>query len=170
VATDDYGQGVTVYTNPETPNLEAIAKNLAGGIIPRSIMRFASASARSAALTGVSAPVEGMHTTLADTNRTYRYDGSAWQPIAALVQSGTVSLSFSSLDQYSGTGVTFPVAFPAAPRVSINIHSGVGATGRWNGRAINVTATGFTPFVYSGADGATSTWSAVEIMWIATSP
>lgn len=167
---DEFGQGVSVYANPDAPNLETLAKNLASGIISRTVMRFASASARTAALTGASAPVEGMHSTLADTDRTYRYNGSTWEPVAALVQSGTVSLSFSNLDQYSGTNVTFPTAFPATPRVSININSGVGATARWNGRAINVSATGFTPFVYSRDDGANSTWSGVEIQWIATSP
>lgn len=169
MATDIYGQGIAVAALTEAPNAGALASGLAA-MVPRTVMRFASASARAAALAGDAAPVEGMMTTLADTDRTYRYNGSTWEPLAALVQSGTVSLSFSSLDQYSGTNVTFATAFPATPRVSININSGVGATGRWNGRAINVTATGFTPFVYSGADGATSTWSAVEIQWIATSP
>lgn len=170
MATDSFGQGVTIYTNSESPNLEALAKNLGNGIVPRSIMRFASASARTAALTGVAAPVEGMFTTLADTDRTYRYNGTTWEPLAALVQSGTLNISFSSLDQYSGTSVTFPVAFPATPRVTINIMSGAGSTARWNGRAINVTATGFTPFVYSGADGANSTWSSIPVDWIATTP
>lgn len=81
MATDDYGQSVTVYQNSESPNLQALATNLASGIIPRSVMRFASASARAAALTGATAPVEGMVTWLQDVNRLYVYDGSTWQEI-----------------------------------------------------------------------------------------
>lgn len=81
MATDDYGQSVTVYQNSESPNLQALATNLANGIIPRSVMRFASASARAAALTGATAPVEGMVTWLQDGNRLYVYDGSAWQEL-----------------------------------------------------------------------------------------
>jgi hypothetical protein len=78
MATDPYGQSVTLYQNAEAPNLEAMIKNLADGVIPRSVMRFASSSARAATLT---APVEGMVTWLQDANRLYVYDGSAWQEL-----------------------------------------------------------------------------------------
>lgn len=78
MATDVYGQSITLYQNTESPNLEAMIKNLSDGLIPRSNMRFASASARAATLTS---PVEGMVTWLQDVNRLYVYDGSAWQEI-----------------------------------------------------------------------------------------
>ena len=79
--TDDYGQGVSIAALTDAPNAESLAKNIANAITPRSVMRFASASARTAALTGVAAPVEGMLTWLQDVNRLYVYDGSAWQEI-----------------------------------------------------------------------------------------
>ncbi|MFH8804044.1 hypothetical protein ACH4F6_31400 [Streptomyces sp. NPDC017936] len=78
MATDSYGQSITLYQNTEAPNLEALVKNLADGVIPRGILRFSSASARAATLTS---PVEGMVTWLQDVNRLYVYDGSAWQEL-----------------------------------------------------------------------------------------
>lgn len=78
MATDTYGQSITLYQNTEAPNLEAMIKNLSDGVIPRSVMRFASASTRAATL---AAPVEGMVTWLQDVNRLYVYDGSTWQEL-----------------------------------------------------------------------------------------
>jgi hypothetical protein len=78
MATDSYGQSITLYQNTEAPNLEAMIKNLSDGVIPRSTMRFASASARAATIT---VPVEGMVSWLQDVNRLYVYDGSAWQEL-----------------------------------------------------------------------------------------
>lgn len=79
--TDDYGQAISIALLTDPPNAETLAKSLAAGIVPRSVMRFASASARSAALTGATAPVEGMVTYLQDVNQAYLYDGSAWRLI-----------------------------------------------------------------------------------------
>ena len=46
-------------------------------LMDQTVMRFASAAARTAA---IPAPVEGMMSTLDDTNRTERYDGATWRP------------------------------------------------------------------------------------------
>jgi hypothetical protein len=78
MATDDYGQGISIADLASQPNAETLGKNIANPLAARSNMRFASASARTAALTGTTAPVEGMETWLLDTNRKYVYDGSAW--------------------------------------------------------------------------------------------
>jgi hypothetical protein len=78
MATDDYGQGISVADLATAPNAEALAKNLANGLAQRSVLRYASASARASALTGTTAPVEGMVTWLQDVNKLYIYDGSAW--------------------------------------------------------------------------------------------
>jgi hypothetical protein len=78
MATDSYGQSITLYQNTEAPNLESMIKNLSDGVIPRGVMRFSSASSRTAT---IAAPVEGMVTWLQDVNRLYVYDGSAWQEI-----------------------------------------------------------------------------------------
>ena len=169
MATDSFGQGVTVYTNAEAPNLEALAKNLASGIVPRSIMRFASASARTAALAGVAAPVEGMVTYLQDTDLLYLYTGSAWRVVSPFIQTGSVNISFTNLDQYNGTTVTFPVAFSVAPIVGVNINSTSGATSRWTARAADITSTNFKPFFQSGTSGALATWSTIPVQWWAFS-
>ncbi|MEU8525245.1 hypothetical protein AB0C77_06525 [Streptomyces sp. NPDC048629] len=76
--TDDYGQSVSIATLTDAPNAETLAKNIANAVVQRSVMRFASATARTAALTGTSAPVEGMTSWLQDINRISVYDGSSW--------------------------------------------------------------------------------------------
>lgn len=168
--TDDYGQGVSIAALTDAPDAGILAKNIANAITSRSIMRFTSASNRTASLTGVSAPVEGMVSWLQDTNRLYVYDGSAWNPVTPVQQSGTVALSFTNQDDYSGTSVTFPVAFTASPRVFCNINNAGAATARWQSRAITISTTGFTPFVFASTGGANATWSSVEIQWLALSP
>ena len=52
-----------------------------GYLMQQTVMKFADASARTTALTGVLA--EGMLSYLADTNAVEKYDGSAWVAIAA---------------------------------------------------------------------------------------
>lgn len=90
--------------------------------------------------------------------------------VGPVMQNGAVAISFTSLDTYSGTTVTFPVAFTATPRVFVNIDSGGASTARWQARAINVTTTSFVPFVFSSTSGATATWSAVNVNWFAIHP
>ncbi|WP_109000760.1 H-type lectin domain-containing protein [Streptomyces rishiriensis] len=90
--------------------------------------------------------------------------------VGPVMQNGAAAISFTSLDTYSGTTVTFPVAFTAVPRVFVNIDSGGASTARWQARAINVTTTGFVPFVFSSTAGATATWSAVNVNWFAIHP
>ncbi|WP_079134384.1 H-type lectin domain-containing protein [Streptomyces sp. EN16] len=167
--TDDYSQGVSVTTLTDAPDAETLAKNIANGIVSRSVLRFASASARTTALTGPAAPVEGMTSWLQDVNRLYIYDGTVWRQLS-IAQSGTVNLSFTNLDQYSGTTVTFPSAFAVAPRVFLNIHSGAASTARWSTRAIDITTTNFKPFVYAAVGGNNATWAGIEIQWHAIAP
>lgn len=107
--TDDYGQSVSIATLTDAPNAETLAKNLANGIVSRSVMRFASASARSAALTGVSAPVEGMASWLQDVNKLYVYDGSAWIEIPQRQKAQatlTTSTSQTSSEILTGLSIT----------------------------------------------------------------
>ena len=75
---------------------------------------------------------------------------------------GTVSMSFTTQTS-STSNVTFASAFASAPRVFCNINNGGAPTASWNSRAINVTTTGFTVFVF----GPSATWSSVEVQWIA---
>ena len=85
-------------------------------------------------------------------------------------QVGAVAISFTTLDSYSGTSVTFPVAFAVTPKVFVNIDSGGASTARWQARAINPCTTGFTPFVFASTAGATATWSNVNVNWVALTP
>jgi hypothetical protein len=109
--TDDYGQGVSVATLTDAPNAETLAKNIANAIVSRSIMRFASASARSAALTGLTAPVEGMVTWLQDVNLQYVYDGTAWQ-----VQSSYELMAWTNLSSLGSFAGGFSASAPT-PRM-----------------------------------------------------
>ena len=76
---DIYGQGINIASLTDAPNAETLATDIANAIASRSVLRFASASARAATLTGTSAAVEGMMSWLQDTNLLQYYDGTAWQ-------------------------------------------------------------------------------------------
>jgi len=64
----------------------------------------------------------------------------------------------------AGTSGTLAIAFArpysTAPSVSANINSGAGATASWQSRAINVSTTGFTLFIF----GPSSTFT-VPVQW-----
>lgn len=96
---DSYGQGIDLVSLTDAPDMAKAIADLANGVIPRGVMRFASASARGATLTS---PVEGMTTWLADVNRLEVYDGSSWVTPEPSVASGTTGVSpatgFSVLD------------------------------------------------------------------------
>ncbi|MFM9703583.1 hypothetical protein [Streptomyces galilaeus] len=114
--TDDYGQGVSIAALTDAPNAETLAKNIANALAQRSIMRFASASARSAALTGPTAPVEGMVSWLQDTNLQYVYDGTAWK-----VQSSYELMAWTNLStigSFSG-GFSADAPTPRMRKLSI---------------------------------------------------
>ncbi|GAA3121650.1 hypothetical protein [Streptomyces echinatus] len=143
--TDDYGQGVSIATLFDAPNAEALAKNIANAIVQRSVMRFASASARSAALTGPSAPVEGMVAWLKDANLLTVYTGSAWLPVpggAAVSDQQTASFGTtittygtgSSTGSYATCGVSFIA--PLSGRVLITTGARVDNTSATAGSLI----------------------------------
>lgn len=128
--TDDYGQGVSISSLTDAPNAATLAQNIANTIVQRSVMRFASASARAAALVGVAAPVEGMVTWLQDTNLLYVYDGSSWTVQSAETMAWT---ALSSLGSYAGG---FTASTPAPRMRKLSIHG----TEVWEYEgAINVT-------------------------------
>lgn len=97
--TDSYGQGVSLISLTDAPDMSKAVADLANGVIPRSVMRFASASTRGATLT---APVEGMATWLEDANRLEVYNGSSWvtpEPSLSTTTSGlSAAAGFSVLD------------------------------------------------------------------------
>jgi hypothetical protein len=81
-APDKWGQGIALWQMTDPPSIPDAIKALADGVIPRGVLRFASASARGAALAGDYAPVEGMLTWLQDVNRLDLWDGSAWVAVS----------------------------------------------------------------------------------------
>lgn len=78
--TDAYGQSIVITAPTDAPDIPATAQNLAAGLVPRSVMRFASASTRNSTL---ATPVAGMVAFLIDTKLFTGYDGTAWVVLAA---------------------------------------------------------------------------------------
>ncbi|MFF8784848.1 hypothetical protein [Streptomyces sp. NPDC015125] len=101
--TDSYGQGVQIAALTDAPNLATLAQNLATGLVPRSNLRYASASARNAA---IPSPVAGTVAFLTTEKLLTVYDGTAWVVVAAGTSAWTtVSLAsgFSHDGNSNGT-------------------------------------------------------------------
>ena len=107
MATDDYGQSLTIPALTDAPNISATGASI-GSVVGRTVLRFASAAARTAALTGVAAPVEGMTTWLQDVNKLYVYDGSAWveygRALTTEFSEDTTNRTVTSTSYVNGSG------------------------------------------------------------------
>lgn len=79
---DPWGQGVGLWQMTDAPDIPAAIKAVADGVIPRSVLRFASASVRGATLVGDYAPVDGMLTWLDDVERLELRVSGAWSVVA----------------------------------------------------------------------------------------
>ncbi|MFD5566660.1 hypothetical protein [Streptomyces cadmiisoli] len=90
---DDFGQGIDLVSLTDAPDLPKAIKDLADGVIPRGVMRFASASARGATL---DTPEEGMVTWLIDSNAFQIWNGSDWVTPEPTLVIGTTGLSAHS--------------------------------------------------------------------------
>ena len=169
MATDDYGQGITLMALTDAPSIPKGIADLAGGVIPRGVMRFASASTRGATLAGTYAPVEGMVTWLVAEKRLDVYDGTAWRQIpyfpAGPVVSNQVSMpgSFTTggfVDFSSGNWAPVTTTIPASGRIAISVGAAVHNTN-------TSTSTAWAAWRASGAftesgseSNAVSTWGA----------
>ncbi|KYK14292.1 hypothetical protein ACFVOO_23720 [Streptomyces rochei] len=79
---DKWGQTIGIWQMSDPPSIPDAIKLVAEGVIPRGVLRFASASTRGATLVGAQAPVDGMLTWLEDVARLeLRVDG-AWVVVA----------------------------------------------------------------------------------------
>lgn len=93
-------------------------------------------------------------------------DPASWLAIGASssqyaqLQAGSVGVSFAVQTSFT-TAVSFATPFSGTPSVSCNINNGTASAANWHARAIGVTATGFTLFVF----GPSSTWTNVNVQW-----
>lgn len=81
-------------------------------------------------------------------------------------RTGTTNVTFTSVTSNTSS-VSFGFTFPAAPRVMTNIDSGAGATALWCSRAINISTTGFSMFVFQ-TQGSAGTWTSIPVSYTAT--
>lgn len=80
---DAYSQGVQYPVLGDSPDIEVATQTIVNGIVPKTVMRFANANARAAALSGEAAPVPGMITYLIAEDRYDRRDGDGvWRPLS----------------------------------------------------------------------------------------
>jgi hypothetical protein len=83
-------------------------------------------------------------------------------PVVVEQQAGQNLISFSAQTSFT-VAVVFAVPFSAMPSVHANIDNGTASAASWQSRAISVSTTGFTLFVY----GPSSTWVNVIVQWSA---
>lgn len=78
---------------------------------------------------------------------------------------GTLLMNFTTLSSATAV-VNFGFTFPGVPTVVPNIDIGIGVTSRWEARAISITTTGFTMFVYQ-SNATANTWVDTPVSWVA---
>lgn len=161
--TDSYGQGVQYPTLTDKPNAQTLGQGIVEALTPKALMSFASGVIRGAT---IKKPIQGMMTWLQDVGRFEYFNGSSWQRLFPQTSAGSVSVSFTNENTYT-RDITFSKPFAATPTVTVNINSSAGSTGRWGARAYNVTASGFTLFLYAGDLNGTekATWSGQIVQW-----
>jgi hypothetical protein len=119
----------------------------------QSIMYFANAAARDAALTGAIV-VEGMFAYLADTNTTVYYDGAAWQSFGTGDVTGLTAGTGITITNASGPVPTIALSTNAtltSPKETVEVVA-AGSTG-----TINVDTLTASVEYYTGA--ATANWT-----------
>jgi hypothetical protein len=125
---DPYGQGISTAALTDAPNAQTLAQNIVNAMAPMMVMRFASASARSATLTGVAAPVEGMVSYLADVDTLSVYTGGTWQVMAPqrsigsqFAEDATTRSTTSQTFGFSSFTLSAAVTVPASGKVAVEI-------------------------------------------------
>lgn len=89
MATDDYGQSITIPDLTSPPDISVLVASLQQ-VLKRSVLSYSSASTRNATLTS---PVEGMTTWLQDVNRIEVYNGSSWVVPPPVITTATTGLT-----------------------------------------------------------------------------
>jgi|GEM_PF-6632847 len=105
---DPYGQGIQIASLTDAPDAGTLAQALAGlgsTLLPHTVLWFASAAARAAALVDDTAPITGMATYLTDVHQLQVYDGTTWAvptpPVTTSNDGATAAAGFS-LVSFSG--------------------------------------------------------------------
>lgn len=78
--TDSYGQNVPYPTLTDKPNAQSLGQGIVEGIVPKTVMTFASDTVRGATITS---PKAGMCTWLTDVKLLEVYDGSQWTTVGS---------------------------------------------------------------------------------------
>tara|TARA_R110001592_G_scaffold227328_1_gene483518 strand:- start:129 stop:620 length:492 start_codon:yes stop_codon:yes gene_type:complete len=144
------------------------AAQVDGFLMRQSVMVFASASARDAALSGVL--VEGMHAYTSDADTLWFYNGSAWRAAVdynrAVIQAGEALYDGTSSTGY-GSLNTFPNAFTAAPYIVATVeNSGSAIDQGYYVKTISVSATSFR-FRHYATSGYWDDSVTANVHWIA---
>ena len=80
---DPYGQSISIAALTDAPNAQALAAGIVDAVAPRTVMRFSSATSRTATLVGTAAPTPGMITYLAAEDRyEARMADNTWRTIS----------------------------------------------------------------------------------------
>lgn len=151
---DVYGQNIDLWQMTDAPSIPGAIAALADGVIPRSLLRYASASARNA---NISTPVEGMQTWLiAEARQEIYHNGSwlPWPPIPAesfQVSDAPYNQTGTTVDYTSGAWPRPQFIAPPSGRAYVTISAAVANT---NTDASTIwaawRATGSLGFTYSG--------------------
>ena len=160
MATDSYGQSVVVPALTDAPNISTVGSSI-DALVGRSIMRFASASARAATL---ATPVEGMVTWLQDVDQYAVYDGSTWVVLArALTQvlvEDTTNRTVTSTTYVNGSSaLSTTITGPKSGKIEVEFKARCDNSG---GSTVltSFTASGSTTgSIYTPNDAAATVWA-----------
>jgi len=94
-------------------------------LMQQSVMRFANAAARTAA---IASPSEGMMSTLDDTNAVERYSGATWIAIAAGATGGGTNQVFYENDVAVSANYTISTSKNAMTAGPVTVNAGVTVT------------------------------------------
>jgi len=124
---DPYGQGIQIANLTDAPDAGTLAQALAGlgSMLPHTVLWFASAAARAAALVDDTAPVAGMATYLTDVHQLQVYDGTTWAvptpPVTTSAAGATAAAGFSVVSFSGRTSGHITTINAAFSRTSGNI-------------------------------------------------
>lgn len=123
MATDDYGQTISIPALTDAPSIAPIGDGM-NTIIGRTILRFTSASTRNATITS---PVAGMQAFLTTEQLMTMYDGTAWVVMAAGASAWTtITLASGFTHDGNGNGTCQYRVINFYGELSVQLRGGLG--------------------------------------------